>query len=405
MRTVLFLAVAVFSFFIDASVGLAKLLPEEIINSRLPEFFQEIVEEHRLQEQNIVFLILHPQTKIKNYYNSYKFVAGLAHDNGILHSVLSKETFALGHTQLAWQCQIDGEKVSGATGQSGERDDQAFKMIDAGWGMTGAFSYFTDGFLQSIKSVDGTIKKSLDENASMAYVGVRVSAAQCESMLSFIREYIDKGAYKFFGTTLDPAAFEGGGCSSFAVRALEHGDILAELTSHYPSSVKIPNAFFGLGAPIELKNVVIPMNIPAGKRFISKSDFVDIRNYSVLFPEEDGSTTFNFFDTEIIYYSIVSLINALRVNFPLYGFLRPEIPKRQFWYYLPRTFSNLLPEVNYEDKSLLYRERFDYVDELFDDSFYRVSRGLKELVDGQKERPLFISQKGAHGVIIGTQME
>lgn len=125
----------------------------------------------------------------------------------------------LGHVMIAWHCEAADGTLEGATGFTGELNQQSMGMIGAGWGFTGLFSLYNDGHLQTSRMAANVMRNRRD--SQFVSLAVEVDAAACRQLTSFVGQYVFRAdkPYRHFGLNADPAKFEGAGCGSFGVTA------------------------------------------------------------------------------------------------------------------------------------------------------------------------------------------
>lgn len=120
----------------------------------------------------------------------------------------------LGHAIVAWQCRT-GRGVAAMTGES---DGQGMLMaLGGGWGATPLVSTYLDGkVLREGASFERyTEAMSRGEGAVVAF---EVTERDCQAMRGFLARFLthpDRPSQRY-GLLLDPLAYEGGGCTSFA---------------------------------------------------------------------------------------------------------------------------------------------------------------------------------------------
>lgn len=174
--------------------------------------------------------------------------------NGFRESVfrlglLNVPSLDQGHVMIGWSCEVDGQRFEGNTGITGEQTNQQMAMAQAGWGVTGLFSIFKDGHLQTPTLIASVIRQSVEKNQRIATLAFEVKPEQCRSMLTFLKNFLshENQPWKRFGLNANPLKFEGGGCGSFGASALS--------TAGFPSAdvpwrvLKVNRGAFGFGIP------------------------------------------------------------------------------------------------------------------------------------------------------------
>lgn len=186
--------------------------------------------------------------------------------NGFRKSVfdlglLKMSTLDIGHVMLGWHCEIDGRVYEGNTGITGEQGDQQKAMAKSGWGLTGLFSIFKDGHLQTPLLVSSVLNQHLDKQ--VATIAFEVEPQQCRQMLSYIQAFLShpRKPFKRFGLNADPLKFEGGGCGSFGAAALSTSGAFDDFFPYLWRDIKANRRIFGYGLPnlpIEIEPYAIP---------------------------------------------------------------------------------------------------------------------------------------------------
>lgn len=129
----------------------------------------------------------------------------------------------LGHAIVAWQCRT-GRGVAAMTGES---DGQGMMMaLGGGWGATPLVSTFLDGKVlrEGASFVRYTEAMSRGEGAVVAF---EVAEHDCQAMRAFLARFLthpDRPSQRF-SLLLDPLAYEGGGCTSFALAMIARSGI------------------------------------------------------------------------------------------------------------------------------------------------------------------------------------
>ncbi len=186
--------------------------------------------------------------------------------NGFRQSVfnlglLNMTTLDIGHVMLGWHCEIGGKIYEGNTGITGEQENQQTAMAKNGWGITGLFSIFKDGHLQTPLLVRSVFRQHRDKQ--IATVAFEVEPEQCGQMLSFVNEFLrhPRQPYRRFGLNADPFSFEGGGCGSFGAATLAKSGALDGVFPHLWREISANPRIFGYGLP-NLPPEIEPYAVP-----------------------------------------------------------------------------------------------------------------------------------------------
>ena len=187
--------------------------------------------------------------------------------NGFRESVfklglLNVKNLDQGHVMIAWSCEIGGKTYEGATGITGEQTNQQMLLANSGWGVTGLFSIFKDGHLQTPTLVSSVLRQAVQKGQRTATLAVEVEPEQCERMMTFLKDFLahPNQPHRRFGLNADPLKFEGGGCGSFGASALS-------TTGFFPSGnsvwrvLKANRKAFGFGIPNPSKDIE-PFPVP-----------------------------------------------------------------------------------------------------------------------------------------------
>jgi hypothetical protein len=167
-----------------------------------------------------------------------------------------------GHVMISWSCDINGKTYEGATGITGEQTNQQMLMASSGWGVTGLFSIFKDGHLQTPTLVGSVFRQAIEKRQSLTTLAFEVEPQQCARMMEFLRKFLahEKQPYRNFGLNADPLKFEGGGCGSFAASALFTTGAVPSGSSIW-RTLKINKKAFGYGIENPSKDID-PFRVP-----------------------------------------------------------------------------------------------------------------------------------------------
>lgn len=288
VRFISFVSISLLSF-----VAQAKVTSFDEIEGRLPA-----LENLRMESNgSYVFLFLHPAGNVFDYREPERTRQSLHPSLSTLHKVPG----GIGHAQIAWRCSGSRGVVEGATAQSGEGGDQTRKMIFSGWGLSGAFSTYTDGVMQSNKAIEAALEKG--KLGRFTWIGFRVSNENCLHAAAFVREYWDREAYKNFGFLMDPDKLEGGGCTSFAGAFLRKAGVWRDLTPLWRRTTAVPKNLLGcMFDPPE--NTLTPCRArnPLQVRFITPSKILDGP-----WRASEKSEDLEFVDTELAVFTVMRL--------------------------------------------------------------------------------------------------
>jgi hypothetical protein len=179
----------------------------------------------------------------------------------------------IGHNTYGWICSnIEGQRKIGFTSHTGELSNQIRSMVQYGWGLTPFITTFTDGMLRDPKENDKiTLAPFINspEQRLFALV-VEVSDQECESAYRFTEKFskIDPQTGRFpgqyFGLALDPYKFEGGGCGSTTVAALDQANFFGDASPYFWRDIKLAKRHFGFPKKsYSIPNALIPAPIEA----------------------------------------------------------------------------------------------------------------------------------------------
>lgn len=286
-----------------------------------------------------------------------------------------KSPSSVGHTMIAWRCSYQGVHYKGMTAYGGESSQQVQKMIDRGFGLSGLFATYTDGYFFKPFPQEGevdsfgkafyqaNIKTNPDDHLDMKWVGQEVTANDCIQAVQFANNFLiagqqrgqdaglDHGIFNF-GFNFDPESFEGAGCSSFARSFLDSANVFNFVSNHWERKLRIPPNL--LGHP---GDELLPVNTQLDRRprYYSQRrrnpDFTEILNtertkLGLLFkpwraPESDEpGYNLDLVDVELIHFTIGEverLVNE-KTDLRLSGFV---LEPRQEIRYGEQTLENI----------------------------------------------------------------
>ena len=167
--------------------------------------------------------------------------------------IMNTSDMDIGHAMVAWQCRnARGGMDSGATGQTGEQQNQGMQMLRSGWGLSTFMSSFRDGYLNTPEEAEEVIEEASQANR-LRFIAFEVSSAECQKMLGWLKTYIKhpKEPQRHFGLNLRPDRFEGGGCGSFAVTMVEQSGLLPKgVTDNVWRTLNVPTHLLGVGSKV-----------------------------------------------------------------------------------------------------------------------------------------------------------
>ena len=115
-----------------------------------------------------------------NHFRSSAMNAGL----------LSLGKLNIGHIMVGWHCEINGRLYEGNTGITGEQENQQRAMAKAGWGLTGLFSIFKDGHVQTPLLTRSVFHEAREKNLPIATMAFEVEPEECGRMLNFLQAFL-----------------------------------------------------------------------------------------------------------------------------------------------------------------------------------------------------------------------
>lgn len=208
----------------------------------------------------------------------------------------------IGHVMLGWRCEINGQTFEGDTAISGEQTNQQMAMALGGWGLTGIFSIFTDGHLQTpilTRSVFHLAKKNARPIATLAF---EVEPEECGQMLQFLQTFLAKPNQPFrrFGLNADPLKFEGGGCGSFATSTISTSGIIDEFFPHLWRTMHANPKAFGFGLdnlPPGIDPYPVPHR-PGERRKVNALNDLFLKNWD---DNSDNALSIRVMDPELLF--------------------------------------------------------------------------------------------------------
>ncbi len=213
------------------------------------------------------YLVIHSQEpkEVFDLRSPDHFKRGLL-SKGI--SNMAQSTFGIGHVFLSWRCQQeDGKVVEGTVGQTGELSNQFKEMLDAGWGLTTFVTNFTDGHLQTPALLDF----EFEGEEPLHTLAIEVDPAVCSNAIGFVKKYLEHPSRPMenFGLQKDPTKFEGGGCGSFGVSALDQSQIFGKLpiAKNFWRHLRGRTSLFGYGKDLDLPEDSEPRKLGTRKYY------------------------------------------------------------------------------------------------------------------------------------------
>ncbi|HEY8280313.1 MAG TPA: hypothetical protein VIH99_11860 [Bdellovibrionota bacterium] len=186
--------------------------------------------------------------------------------------LLSIGSLDIGHVMMGWHCNVNGQVFEGNTAITGEQQNQQVAMAKGGWGLTGLFSIFKDGHIQTPVLVRSVFHRAVEKNRAIATLAFEVEPMQCAQMLNFLHDFLthENKPFTRFGLNADPLKFEGGGCGSFATSAISTSGAINEFFPHLWRTMKATPNIFGYGLdnlPTEIDPFPVP-HAPGEKKSI-----------------------------------------------------------------------------------------------------------------------------------------
>ena len=155
---------------------------------------------------------------------------------------------ALGHVIVGWSC-ADGHR--GLAAKIGGGDGALIEMLRTGWGLSAAFSTYTDGQLIGPDEFDPGHLAILREGRGHL-VATEVTAADCAALRADLAAYLGhpNAPASRYGLLGPVAAMEGDGCIGFALYLAGEGGMLPGLAGAFDRRVPLNSAFMGTGTAV-----------------------------------------------------------------------------------------------------------------------------------------------------------
>lgn len=265
------------------------------------------------KDKSYLYMFVHPSYQVFDYSSARDFQrssiytgtyeTGASLTEKIADTLWGYDLNSVGHIQFAWYCNSRNDVYTGATGYTGEEDDQVSKMIDQGWGLTAMLADFKDGSFEPEQYVTEDLETSWHNEEGYFWMAVEVDKSQCFNATFFIEDFIQK-APSVFSFNRDPEKFEGGVCSSVAASFFRHAKteyqsmidathrsvrISKEVLGNVPSA-KLPEA---VDLPDFAENLE-EKKVDKMRLILRPIEFNPKRNYE----------NFNFYDPELMAFMI-----------------------------------------------------------------------------------------------------
>ena len=265
------------------------------------------------KEKSYLYLFVHPSYQVFDYSSSRDFQRSSIYtgtyeeddsfSKKIADTLWGYDLNSVGHVQFAWYCNSRNDVYTGATGYTGEEDDQVSKMIDQGWGLTAMLSDFNDSSFEPEYYVTEDLETSWHNEEGYFWMAVEVDKSQCFNATFFIEDFIQKSP-SVFSFNRDPEKFEGGVCSSVAASFFRHAKTkyqrLIEATHR---SLRIPKKVLGNIPSAKLpKDVSLPKFVESLEE--KKVEKINLILRPIEFHPHRNYENFNFYDPELMAYMI-----------------------------------------------------------------------------------------------------
>ena len=132
----------------------------------------------------------------------------------------------LGHLIVGWQC--GGRR--GLVSMTGEQDRQGQRMLLEGWGVTPVLSTFLDGALVGQADIPEAQARTLAGGRGVV-MAAETTRAGCEAARTEVAAFArhPNAPHRRYSLLESPAAYEGGGCLSFALHIARAAGVMPRL--------------------------------------------------------------------------------------------------------------------------------------------------------------------------------
>ncbi len=269
--------------------------------------YKEIIKKD--PESNYVFIFVYRSAAYLDW-SSPSNLAWTSIQSEIAKKVNS-DASSIGHAQIAWHCHDKGGNlVSGATGQTGDSNDQDIGLLLKGWGLSILDAVFTDGMLESEQVVESRMKIA-DKTKNFSWMAIKTTSDACLGLSNFVHDYDKSGAAKNYGFPVDPFKFEGAGCTSFANAAVTKTELKIPLSEAWVRHVRVPKKYMGKldeGHPLTKL-----LEMAKNKDEIKKIPLSSFLFGNVAWAKENEEyKDFYYYDPELFYESMIHLENKYR---------------------------------------------------------------------------------------------
>lgn len=96
------------------------------------------------------------------------------------------EPLDMGHVQWGWSCNINGQRIEGASGYNGEQRNQTLELATSGWGVTAGLMTMHDGYFESPWEIE--VKHRQNDRKYSKTMTLIVDSKSCEN---FLKSYED----------------------------------------------------------------------------------------------------------------------------------------------------------------------------------------------------------------------
>jgi hypothetical protein len=274
------------------------------------------------KDKSFLYLFVHPSYQVFDYSSARDFQRSSLYtgaydtenEEGHKTSFMEKVSQALwgydlnsvGHVQFAWYCNTRNDLYTGATGYTGEENDQVKEMVEQGWGLTAMLADFNDGSFEPEDYITEDLESSWHNEDGFFWMGVEVTKEQCFNAQFFLEDFMQK-APSTFSFNRDPDKFEGGVCSSIAASFFRNAKTPAQpLIDATHRSVRISKEVLGNVPSAKLPEAV---GLP---EFAMSLPEKNVNKFSLLlkpipFNPKRNYKSFNFYDPELMGFMIKRL--------------------------------------------------------------------------------------------------
>ncbi len=272
-------------------------------NPGLPRFLIPVRNEllRKNVNANLIFLLVrNPDSE--NTWDNFEILK-----KQFFSKIAKKETIDLGHLQWGWSCDINGQRIEGASGYGGEQRNQLLNLALSGWGVTSALMALNDGYFEPPWAVEVSHRQTKSEQTKM--LTVITNSSSCEKFLNAYENLRFKNRLNKFNLfenldISDDTQISSANCATVS-------DILFSKIEKFPNeifkksqtTINIPFHFFGFPNEKLPSDIELPQ---AWRDHLKARSGISVQWQDILLTGQDSnqSVPLNFLDPQKIFRSL-----------------------------------------------------------------------------------------------------